>query len=331
MKRLFVGLVILLFYLSGCKIDQSDSNTLTDHTDTLTRVSLGIIPKKNDTLYIDFVLEDTLKNGYRFGMTLTEWNKQLALLTKEGKIAELQEVSSKDYAGDLEQYWGYQSYKGFTPIYTGDSNKVGSYRIGTFVTGLFLRPKQKLDSIQVFRRNNTMINEPVLIGIKKFWNIPSTDIIDVVDGIIYKDELNYVVGSTLSTLAFTPPGAADFESSVGYAKAGEAFIKFAKGDKHITKYEDDLTNESTYKTLFQNKRFYCVIKIKEVETAHVRWNTDYKITSVTNARRDYQLTQEIYSKQQAKINVADYMTWEQRRNHENLIKSNELMNKALKK
>lgn len=333
MKKI-LKIFILFLTLSGCNgiSHQITNNPVSDTAiNKYDKLENNENKKKTDTTYIDFFSENPLQYGYRFGMTLSDWNKNLALLAQNDRVNELDKASRDNYTKDEMKYWpGENSYRGFIKIYQSDSSDDNSNRIGSFIIGLFLKPKASDDSVQVFRLNKKIIDEPILVGIKREFNIPSSDIVNAENAIINQDQLDFVAGNKQYILSFDPPETKDFQSHLDGRKVWADFDK--EMDKNYKpEYEGELTTKSEYKTLLQNKLFYCVFVVEEIKSTYATWNQNYKIISITNSTRRYKLFQYIFSKRQAQLNVNDYMTSLERLNYQNSEKTKKLIDEALNK
>jgi hypothetical protein len=252
-------------------------------------------------------------------MTLSEWNKHLATLANDGIIKELSEI---DFVTNETPYFIRGAYKGFLPV--DNSDGFNKNRRGFHLIGLFSEPNAHNDTVEIFRLNNKIIDEPVLIGIQLDCDIPSSDIVEVIKIMVGKDNLDYVAGPNPITPNYDPLTAADFSDPVA-----EHLGKFAKESGGSSSDENYVSNKSTSKTLFQGRLFYSSIEVTESESAGVQRNSDYKIISISNAYRNYKLTQKLFSRKQFKLNIEDYMTQTQLDNYNNSSKTKELIDKAL--
>src|SRR5687767_13208037 len=91
-KALLPALISLT--ILSCQEQSPNVNTTTDITaNTPVAAPVPQTPTRR-VIYRDFQLESSLRNGYRFGMTLSEWNKHLAKLAADGTGKELSKVTS---------------------------------------------------------------------------------------------------------------------------------------------------------------------------------------------------------------------------------------------
>src|SRR5882672_6538773 len=153
MKSNCLLIAFIYFFMSCNNLTQTNNQPnkpTTNLVDTKTATDTTTFnqqPIKQETIYKDFFYEDTLRNGYRFGMTLSEWNKHLAVLANDGVIKELSEI---EFATSPNFVRG--SYKGFLPI--DKSDDINRKRIGFYLTGLFSTPGYHRDTVEIFRLNN---------------------------------------------------------------------------------------------------------------------------------------------------------------------------------
>lgn len=271
--------------------------------------------QKTDTIYKSFFFEDTLKGGYQFGMTVSQWNKHLATMAKNGYINELDEVRAANVENLIQG-----SYTGF---YSEDKTEgFNKNRNGYYITGLFTSPKNRNDTVEIYKLNNKTINEPVLIGIQRWFRISDENVADFINRLVEIDNLNYLAGPNPQLPNNNPLTPEEFSDDIQ-----EGLEKFA-GAK--IQENEQVTSRNVTSTLFEGRLFYCVIEATEKNTAYATRNADYKIVSIKNGFRDYLLVQKIYSKKQYDLRVSDYMTEMQKTNYDNKIKTKSLIDKALK-
>lgn len=317
-------LIAFIYFFISCNDSTQTNNQTNKPTTNLVDTTTATQPTtsnqqliKQDTIYNDFFYEDTLRNGYRFGMTLSEWNKRLAILANDGVIKELSEI---DFATSSNFVRG--SYKGFIPI--DKSDDINRKRIGFYLTGLFSTPSYHSDTVEIFRLNGKPINEPILIGIQLDCDVPYRDFAEVINIMVGKDNLEYVAGPDPMLPDNSPLTVEDFSDPVA-----ESLGKFAKESGGSSSDEKYVSKTRSTKTLFQGRFFYSSIEVVETDNASVQRNSDYKIISMDNAYRNYTLTQKLFSKKQFNLNVEDYMTGTQLDNYKNSSTTKELIDKAL--
>jgi hypothetical protein len=313
----FVLITLLVFSRCNEHSNNQDENISTAKKDTAENNNATSI-KKTDTIFKSYYYEDTLKNGYRFGMTVSGWNKQLAILAKSGFLSELAQMEFARYNDEVVG-----SYKGFysEDKSGGDDNR----KNGFYITGLFANPHSTDDTVEVFKLNNKIVNQPILIGIKLDFNIPYGRYADMISILLGRDNLMYKAGpdpilpneNPLSIEEFSDP-VADYMS-----KSAGASQKSPGEEKQISK-------ENTTKTLFEGKRFYSIIEVKEIDRATVTRNSEYKITSLKDGFRYYSLAETVYSKKQYDLKISDYMTDYQKQKIDKSSETKKLIDRALK-
>lgn len=269
--------------------------------------------------YHDFHLEkNVLRNGYQFGMLLSEWNKHLASLAEKGIAKELSKV---EVAYGQDKYLTIGSYRAFFPVDT--SMGIQSSRQGFFISGLFASPKSYGDTVEVFRINGQETDQPVLIGIQVDCAIPDYRINEAIQAMVDKDELERLAGGRLPYATNAPLEVSDFDDAVS-ASLAELDEKLGKKNNDDKRVQTGLTDRS----LLQCPRFYAVIELYEQRSADVVRGTDYRVRYISNAYRTYHLVQRIYSKTQSNLNIEEYMTVDELENYKNASETRKLIEQA---
>lgn len=320
-RVLLPALISLTILSSGCQEQSIDVNPTDDEiAATVDTTVLATVPQKpiRNVIYRDFKLESSLRNGYQFGMTVTEWNKHLAKIASVGIGKELSKVT---YLGGPGTDLQLGSYRLFLPV--DESENIQRSREGFYISGLFATPKNTDETNEVFRINGQVTDEPVLIGIQLDCNIPNYRINGVIQAMVEKDELQLLAGGRLPSTTDEPLEADDFR---------DVFVEgFGKMNREAGKVNDDETRAemgSTSRTLLQCPRFYSILELTETRRAEVIRDSEYRVRSINNAYRSYHLVQKIYSKTQSSLDIEKYMTPDELQNYQNARETRDLIEAA---
>jgi len=293
--------------------------------------------KKKDTVYKDFPLGSSLKYG-RIGMSVPEWNKNLALLAKNGVVKQLKELNFSDYAGYTSQQGIYNGniYEGYIPYFNGE------YSYQFVIRGIFVFPRMQNDTVIVYLRDHQPINDGLLVGIQIRLFLGEASLCR------YQD-INQIH---------------EFQSGNMNYLAGDKLPKFKKPElerdgfmlrlKHLSdndkqpmwKHEDNLSGNTNYRCLYELDDFYSEYsfsiqkmgtEVCDVETVY-KGDKMYQVDkpiAIKNYEWDYSfLQQTIYSKKYSGLKVEDYMTDDEKKGITEKKKSKseteDLINKALK-
>lgn len=310
----FVSLFILSCQEQGSTVENTVSiNENVPVVDTTT-----YNPPARPVVYRDFHLENSLRNGYQFGMTLSQWNKHLAGLAENGAAKELSKVNFVDGPGtDLK----IGSYKAFFPIDASDN--IQRSREGFYISGLFASPKSRDGADEVFRINGTETDEPILIGVQVDCNIPDYRINGAIQAMVDKDGLQRLAGGRLPYTTDEPLEVRDFQDAVDevFGKMNRDMGKENGDEKYAQRSLID-------RTLLQSPLFYCVLELTETRRAEVVRDADYRVQFISNAYRTYHLVQKIYSKKQSNLDIEKYMTPDELQNYQNTNETRKLIEEA---
>lgn len=342
LNSIFLNFVLLFISLISCnnknpKPYDNDNESLSVVDTSFVHVNVNTTETAVlDTVFKDYFYEEILNYGYRFGMPLTEWNKNLATLTKNGEVSELSELTfaserSDNLLPNINLVEG--SYQGFIPV---DKSENPNKR-GFLIKGLFSIAKSDNKSIEVFRLNKRKIKEPILIGVRAEVFSPDSEIKDVINIMIAKDNLQFITGDNILVIDDKPLTVADFSSESSIGKMEKGFHDFAHTKRDGTsdgvsfeidpnKYEN---RHSLRTALFQNDLFISKIMVIETDKTLTTRNRDNEIIGINNSNRKFKLYQEIYSKKQYKIDKTAIMTREQKEEYDKSSETQKLMNKAL--
>jgi hypothetical protein len=305
-------------FIFSCQEQASTVKTTVSINDNVPVADTTYTPPARPKVYRDFHLENALRNGYRFGMTLSEWNKHLANLAENGTAKELSKVSIVDGPGsDLK----IGSYKAFFPIDASDN--IQRSREGFYICGLFAQPQSQDGADEVFRINGTVTDEPILIGIQVDCSIPDYRINGAIQAMVDKDELQPLAGGRLPYTTDEPLDAIDFRDAVAEG--------IGRMNREMGKENDDERYAQMVlidRTLLQSPLFYCVLELTETRRAEVVRNGDYRVQFISNAYRSYHLVQKIYSKKQSNLDIEKYMTPDERQNYQSTNETRKLIEEA---
>lgn len=272
------------------------------------------------TTYHEYFHEDTLRYGIRFGMTVTEWNKLFARLAKNNTVKEL---SNTNASAKENPYSIYKAFRAFVPF--DNSEGINRERNGFYISGLFITTEYKQDTVQIFKLDNRIIDESILIGIQIDYDVPTQEIKEVLNILIEKDQLDYIAGPRNFNLSYAPLAVSDFKDPVE-----ASMLKFAKEHGGSSSSDNYSSKTLTQTALFEGRLFNSSIELTETRNASVMRNTDYEIYAINDAYRTYQLKQRLFSKKQFKLDIEQFMTLEQRKNFENSKETDRLIQSTLK-
>ncbi|GAA4464472.1 hypothetical protein GCM10023093_14880 [Nemorincola caseinilytica] len=275
-----LAICILPFYFAAQK---SDSPTITPVADGAVPV-----PARPDTVYREFFLETPMKYG-TFGMTVSEWNRNIALQTRDGKMHDLKEYASIYQAA----------------VSDGQRHEFT-------ITGVFAHPGIHGDTqVEVFTRNGQRVNEGILIGIQIAGNyMPYADVSTF--SALERGDLRFIAGDHLPHDISSRPTADEYTSI--------DLVLAHMGKDPYTEHEDQLKSVGDYKCVYGNELLYAVYQI-EIESRATAvcdvimkagsngYEKRDKLIRLKDAYRNYNyLTQTVYSRKQANLNVNDHIS-----------------------
>lgn len=316
MNKLIYSLSIFILLLISCNNKSENSESLEVDTISTPLPSEAEVKPifKKDTIVKEITIEDPIMEGYRFGMTVSEWNEFLAKKVDQGIVKSLNESGSLNFT---ENYISY-AYKGNIKI--DFLNTKANTNKGYDIIGLFIRPSESDKTFEIFKRNGIIINEPILYGVKKVFYISDDEFNLVINKELSNNSLSYVAGYPPNIVLNRSLGVDDFSDPVE-----NGLDKFT--NESLSK---NTSSSYTTKTLYNNNNVYAVFEVTETRSATIQRNGDYEVISVDNAYVDYKLVQRIFSKKIGILNIEDYMTEEQKIKFRDSMKTIELRNKALK-
>ncbi len=296
-----------MVFIISCNNDKN----IYDNTVSNQQIQTTFIEQHKDTIYKTFFREEPTKYG-TFGMTVSEWNKNLALLAQKGILKELKELNFSEYSNYTSQQGTYDGkiYEGYLPYYNGEYNYQFTIR------GIFTFPNVYKDTVIIYLRDKQNITDGVLIGIQirlflgnatlcKYQEI--NQIHEFISG-----NLKYLAGDKLTKFKRPEPENSELLLSLRH---------LSDNDKQpIWNHTDDFTGNFHYRGLYEYEDFFSEYnltittmgtEICDVETVYKGDKMYYvdKPISIKNYSCYYSfLQQTVYSKRQSGIRVEDYMT-----------------------
>jgi hypothetical protein len=266
--------------------------------------------KQEIVLYQKFFLEPPLEEGFQFGMLLSEWNKQLAILAKNGVIDWLNDNADGYYFGRVE----------FSTYY--DNSRKEGYGL----TGIFKEAKNWNDTVEVLSRNNIKVKEPILIGIQYNYLIKPHNVVSQIEAIIRQNNLSYIAGYYPVNVNPKPITTSEFPYSL---KDAAIALRGGREKEAMCNKVTDLTFSRVSTALFENEQYYSVFTWEEKTSATVQKDNDCRVSYVYSGKRELSFQNTIYSKKQADLKVEDYLTNSQRDEIETRQRTQNLIDKAL--
>jgi hypothetical protein len=264
-----------------------------------------------DTIVTDIYYERPLKENFTFGVTVSEWNMDLANQTKDGVFDKLNTVylESQDY---------YITNALKAHIYQDKSNINSRY--GTEITGLFIKQKVSNTSVEIFKRDNSTIEQPILFGLEKKISIPISDYKSLINRIISENQLVHIAGYLPQLPVVYEITKEDFDDPVvnGLDKFSNAPTSKLSEQKSINK------------ALFQNDKIHVVIETIVLRRAFINRNSEYEVTSIEKPSSDYTFIVRFLSKRYKNISPIDYMNDEQKRRFNDSMNTINIINQTLK-
>jgi hypothetical protein len=314
---------------------QSTESEINSLNSTITQESI-----KKDTVYKDFIYEEYI-GFYRFGMTLSEWNKRLAELAKNKIITSLSKLNSTE-----NPRFVYDSYQGFFELNQND--KTTEHGPGCYVRGLFEKVNYHQDTVEIFRLNGHAVNEPILIGIQIDFDINLSSFNEIVNSMIANDNLKFIAGSIPLVLNNHPVSKEDFPIGVPPDLIGEnmnAAIEQYNSDNNPNRsLSSSFSNPAPrkriesfnnyFKILYSTNNYYMTIEVEKTTSAFVQRSNEinnYEILFIEGGHCNYKLTQKKFSKTQSRLNIEDYMTREELTKYKQSIQTKKLIDEALNK
>lgn len=264
-----------------------------------------------DTILTDIYYERPLTENFTLGVTVSEWNMDLANQTKEGIFDKLNIVylESQDcYITDALKAYIYQ-----------DKSNINS-RYATEITGLFIKQKVSNTSVEIFKRDNLTIEQPILFGIEKKISLPSYNYKELLNKIISDNQLVHIAGNFPQLPVVFEITIEDFDDPVV-----NGLDKFANGP--TSKLAEQ---KSINKALFENDKIYVVIETTVSKHAFINRNSEYEVTSIEKPFSDYTFIVRYFSKRYNYIKPIDYMNDEQRQKFNDSINTINIIKRTLK-
>lgn len=309
-KKLIVFL--LIFTLLSCKNEKQKNEVTRVQVAKPVAVNPRRVVSNIDTIITEIFYERPLNEDYTFGITVDEWNMHLVNKKKEGEFDQL----NKSYLHFNECYAN-NATKAF--IYLDDSNL--NLRFGSEITGLFIKQKKNNGSVEIFKRDNITLEQPVLFGIEKKISLPYYYYKELVSKIIYDNRLVHIAGNSPSLPIDYEISKEDFNSA--FEKSMDKFI-----NAPTSKIAE---NNYTNKALYENEKVYVVIETTVSKGAFINRNSEYEVVSIENPTYNYTFFVRYFSKRYNFIKPIDYMNDEQKRKFNDSLNTEKIVKETLKK
>jgi hypothetical protein len=310
MQKTFI-LIVFSFTFFGCKyLSEKKVDTSVEVLSSRQINTPPVIPNI-DTIVTDIYYERPLKENFTFGVTVSEWNMDLANQTKEGVFDKLNTVYLES-----QDYYIINALKAY--IYQDKSNINSRY--GTEITGLFIKQKVSNTSVEIFKRDNSTIEQPILFGLEKKISIPISDYKSLINRIISENQLVHIAGYLPQLPLVFEITKEDFDDPVvnGLDKFSNAPTSKLSEQKSVNK------------ALFQNDKIYVLIETTVSKRAFINRNSEYEVTSIEKPSSDYTFIVRFLSKRYKNISPIDYMNDEQKRRFNDSMNTINIINQTLK-
>lgn len=309
----FMLFIFLTWILFKCNHVTGKKSTIELYQIVDSSNSKELIDKKSriDTQFTNVYLENTPTIYGKFGMTITEWNRNLAQLAKDGVIEEIQEDSIMNYyefddtRDDIASTY---LHDGKT-VYYGKKNLEKSSVMK--IVGVFKQPKNYDNEHEVFLRDGKTINEGILTGIRFTFDIPTNRINKIYDNAISNDNLVYIAGTKI-------PQIRQFQISINelrerYIPIKEKLVHFAENTPNYRGHEHDIDIPEIYRSIYSGQYYYSVFSLYTYIIASVRCDTNCQAISIIKAEKEFHpFEQVIYSKLQSGVIENDYLSFKQK-------------------
>jgi hypothetical protein len=307
----FVTIILLSITLFSCETSNKNNNDTNVEVLNPLPVNTPPVISNIDTIITDIYYERPLRENFTLGVTVSEWNMDLANQTKEGVFDKLNTVylESQDYyiTNALKAY-----------IYQDKSNINSRY--GTEITGLFIEQRVSNTSVEIFKRDNLTIEQPILFGLEKKVSIPISDYKGLINKIISENQLVHIAGYLPQLPVVFEITKEDFDDPVvnGLDKFSNAPTSKLSEQKSVNK------------ALFQNDKIYVLIETTVSKRAFINRNSEYEVTSIEKPSSDYTFIVRFLSKRYKNISPIDYMNDEQKRRFNDSMNTTNIINQTLK-
>ncbi len=345
-KKIKSILLIILFF-TACK---SDITTEAPPTPQPNPPDTTLLPHVTveDTIVSNIFLENISNTFGNFGVTISEWNKHLAMLAKNNEVINLNESGSTFYYSFDNNTKKILSENIYSKVYEADLSINDNLLIK--INGIFRFPIRYSDTFEVFLRKNIPLSEPILVGIKFDYYLKTNNShfsssipYDWIDPLIVNikkssNNIEYVAGEEVSS----------FNNGTDYNSYYNSYLSNIHNP--MTRVIDSLSGKSTnipmfhqhilnskseYSTLYKTDNYFSIINVKHLIDADLNCRfqngsiSDCKLISADNESSYYYLSNIWLSKKQSGINTSDFYSESQKNSIERKNKQEELINKAL--
>jgi hypothetical protein len=341
------SILLIILFFTACKSDITTEDPPIPQPNPLDTNLLPHVTVE-DTIVSNIFFENISNTFGNFGVTISEWNKHLAMLAKNNEVINLNESGSTFYYSFDNNTKNFLSENIYSKVYEADLPFDDNLLIK--INGIFRFPINYSDTFEVFLRENIRLSEPVLVGIKlnyylKQNNSHLSSIIpgnwmELLIGMIENDKNNfeYVAGEKISSFN----NGNDYKSYYNsYILDAHNPIKrgldslFGRSTNEPMYHQHKLNSKSKYSTLYKTDNYFSIINVEHKIEADLNCsfkngsNSDCELISADNENSYYFLSEIWLSKKQSGINTNDFYTESQKNSLERKNKQKELINKAL--
>lgn len=297
----FYFFVSVLFISYSCNNSSTHNDVIIDSVKSNNHLKVQI-----DTIYKEYISLVPFDNIFSFGMTLSSWNKAIALQAKNRKYEKI------DQEGHLSSYQAYEKINGDESM--------------RLIKGRFISFSQSGNQYKVIKIGNVIQEEPILCEIE--YECSFTDPIYInsaVDDLISKMNLSFVTGNNPIQINYSSPEV----SRITLVDKMKKIVH--DNDLSFKKTEEDIQSNSV--SLFENDIFYIVVYISENKFCEVTRGEDAKVLSIKTNSISAKLRYRVCSKRFCDLNKKEYMTDVQKNQEsekeEDIRKTKALIEKAL--
>jgi hypothetical protein len=312
MKRVFIFIVLSVTFFSCDNLKEKKEEVKFEKLVEPKKINPPQSVSNIDTIVTEIFYEQPLNEDYTFGITVEEWNMHLVNKKNEGVFDQL----NRSYL-QFHDYYATNAIKAF--LYLDDSDK--NLRFGSEITGLFIKQKMNNTSVEIFKRDEVLLEQPVLFGIEKKIYVPYYYYKDLINKILIDHRLVHIAGNSPSLPIDYEITKEDFNSA--FEKSMDKFINAPTSKMSENNY--------TNKALYENEKIYVVIETTVSKRSFINRNSEYEIISIENPIFEYTFFVRYFSKRYGYIKPIDYMNDEQKRKFDDSINTQKIINETLKK
>ena len=310
MQRIII-LILLSITLFNCETSKKNKDDTNVGVLNPIPANPPVVVSNIDTIITEIFYERPLREDFTLGITVDEWNMDLANKAKGGVVDKLNTVYLQS-----EEYHVNNATKAY--IYQDKYNINSKY--SSEITGLFIKQKRNNESFEIFKRDNMMLEQPILFGIEKKISIPSYNYKELINKLVDDNQLVHIAGDLPQLPVVFEITKEDFDDPVVNGL-----------DKFVNAPTSKLAEQKTInRALYENKKIYAIIETTVSKTAYINRNSKYEVTSIDNPFSDYIFIIRFFSKRYNNIKPIDYMSDEQKRRFNDSINTINIINQTLK-